>query len=36
MKRIRLEQPSISLPELEILALEDVFKKAPKSRAYYR
>ncbi len=36
MKRIRLEDPSISLPELEALALEEVFNKAPKSRAYYR
>jgi hypothetical protein len=36
MKRIRLENPSISLPELEALALEEVFNKAPKSRAYYR
>jgi len=36
MKRIRLENPDISLIELEAKAREDVVSKGPKSRAYYR
>lgn len=36
MKRIRLENPDISLIDLEAKAREDVVSKGPKSRAYYR
>merc|ERR1719266_1276474 len=36
MKRIRLENPDISLIELEAKAHEEVVSKGPKSRAYYR
>jgi len=36
MKKIRLENPDISLPDLEAQAQELVLSKAPKSRAYYR
>merc|ERR1711890_54633 len=36
MKRIRLENPNISLVELEAQAREEVVSKGPKSRAYYR
>ena len=36
MKRIRLENPDISMADLEAQATEEVMKKAPKSRAYYR
>merc|ERR1719402_1089951 len=36
MKRIRLENPDISLPDLEAQAREEVLAKGPKSRAYYR
>merc|ERR1719460_2702757 len=36
MKRIRLEDPDISLIELEAKAREEVVSKGPKSRAYYR
>merc|ERR1712027_151362 len=36
MKRIRLENPDISLIELEAKAREEVVSKGPKSRAYYR
>merc|ERR1711881_459928 len=36
MKRIRLENPDISLIELEARAREEVVSKGPKSRAYYR
>ena len=36
MKRIRLENPPISLIELETKAREEVMSKGPKSRAYYR
>jgi len=36
MKRIRLENPEISLVELEAKAREEVVSKGPKSRAYYR
>merc|ERR1712198_636939 len=36
MKRIRLENPNISLIDLEIKAREEVMSKGPKSRAYYR
>merc|ERR1719356_2396263 len=36
MKRIRLENPDISLIDLEIKAREEVMAKGPKSRAYYR
>jgi solute carrier family 8 (sodium/calcium exchanger) len=36
MKRIRLENPDISLLELEAKAREEVVSKGPKSRAYYR
>merc|ERR1719147_463108 len=36
MKRIRLENPDISLVELEAKAREEVVSKGPKSRAYYR
>merc|ERR1712012_1470653 len=36
MKRIRLENPTISLIELETKAREEVMSKGPKSRAYYR
>merc|ERR1739846_150121 len=36
MKRIRLENPDISLIELEAKAREEVMAKGPKSRAYYR
>merc|ERR1740137_163532 len=36
MKRIRLENPDISLIDLETQATEEVMAKGPKSRAYYR
>merc|ERR1719174_1331136 len=36
MKRIRLENPDISMAELEARATEEVMSKGPKSRAYYR
>merc|ERR1719400_1041913 len=36
MKRIRLENPNISLIDLEAQAREEVMSKGPKSRAYYR
>jgi len=36
MKRIRLENPNISLIDLETKAREEVMAKGPKSRAYYR
>jgi solute carrier family 8 (sodium/calcium exchanger) len=36
MKRIRLENPDISLIDLEAQAREEVVSKGPKSRAYYR
>merc|ERR1719427_475277 len=36
MKRIRLENPNISLIDLEVKAREEVMAKGPKSRAYYR
>merc|ERR1739844_56315 len=36
MKRIRLENPNISLIDLEVKAREEVMSKGPKSRAYYR
>merc|ERR1712013_582740 len=36
MKRIRLENPDISLIDLETKAREEVMGKGPKSRAYYR
>jgi len=36
MKRIRLENPNISLIDLETKAREEVVGKGPKSRAYYR
>merc|ERR1711881_284927 len=36
MKRIRLEDPDISMAELEARATEEVMSKGPKSRAYYR
>merc|ERR1739838_175737 len=36
MKRIRLEDPNISLIDLETRAREEVVSKGPKSRAYYR
>merc|ERR1719381_184726 len=36
MKRIRLENPDISLIELEAKAREEGVSKGPKSRAYYR
>merc|ERR1711887_459899 len=36
MKRIRLENPSISMIDLETKAREEVVAKGPKSRAYYR
>merc|ERR1712045_237430 len=36
MKRIRLEDPNISLIDLETRAREEVMAKGPKSRAYYR
>jgi len=36
MKKIRLENPDISLPDLEAQAQEEVMAKGPKSRAYYR
>jgi len=36
MKRIRLENPNISLIDLETKAREEVVAKGPKSRAYYR
>merc|ERR1719471_2526943 len=36
MKRIRLENPDITPAELEMKAREEVMKKGPKSRAYYR
>merc|ERR1711992_209462 len=36
MQRIRLENPDISLIELEAKAREEVVSKGPKSRAYYR
>merc|ERR1719245_1344219 len=36
MKRIRLENPDISLIDLETKAREEVMSKGPKSRAYYR
>merc|ERR1719516_576569 len=36
MKRIRLENPDISLVELEAKARDEVVSKGPKSRAYYR
>merc|ERR1719210_2693017 len=36
MKRIRLENPTISLIDLETKAREEVMSKGPKSRAYYR
>merc|ERR1712025_1045056 len=35
MKRIRLENPNISLIDLETKAREEVISKGPKSRAYY-
>merc|ERR1719412_2642392 len=36
MKRIRLEDPTISLIDLETQAREEVMSSGPKSRAYYR
>merc|ERR1711892_1084776 len=36
MKRIRLENPDISLLDLEMKAREEVASSGPKSRAYYR
>merc|ERR1712168_876749 len=36
MKRIRLENPDISLIDLETKAREEVMAKGPKSRAYHR
>jgi len=36
MKRIRLENPTITLIDLETKAREEVMSKGPKSRAYYR
>jgi len=36
MKRIRLEDPTISLIDLETRAREEVMSSGPKSRAYYR
>merc|ERR1712123_505205 len=36
MKRIRLENPQISMIDLETKAREEVVAKGPKSRAYYR
>merc|ERR1719195_56540 len=36
MKKIRLENPDISLIDLEAQAREEVMSKGPKSRAYYR
>merc|ERR1719461_2822071 len=36
MKRLRLENPDITPAELEMRAREEVMKKGPKSRAYYR
>merc|ERR1719507_2891961 len=36
MKRIRLEDPNISLIDLETRAREEVMSNGPKSRAYYR
>merc|ERR1719206_81251 len=36
MKRIRLENPDISLIDLETKAREEVMAEGPKSRAYYR
>jgi len=36
MKRIRLENPDISLIDLEVKAREEVMASGPKSRAYYR
>merc|ERR1740128_1527113 len=36
MKRIRLENPDISMIDLETQATEEVMAKGPKSRAYYR
>merc|ERR1712045_868577 len=36
MKRIRLEDPNISLIDLETKAREEVMSSGPKSRAYYR
>merc|ERR1712128_283182 len=36
MKKIRLENPDISLIDLETKAREEVMAKGPKSRAYYR
>ena len=36
MKRIRLENPDISMADLEARATEEVMNKGPKSRAYYR
>merc|ERR1719360_434381 len=36
MKRIRLENPNISLIDLETKARQEVMAKGPKSRAYYR
>jgi len=36
MKKIRLENPDISLIDLETKAREEVMSKGPKSRAYYR
>ena len=36
MKRIRLEDPTISLIDLETKAREEVMASGPKSRAYYR
>ena len=36
MKRIRLENPDITPADLEMRAREEVMKKGPKSRAYYR
>merc|ERR1711881_609208 len=36
MKRIRLENPDISLIDLETKAREEVMAKGPKCRAYYR
>merc|ERR1712045_36034 len=36
MKRIRLENPDISMADLEARATEEVMNKGPKSKAYYR
>ena len=36
MKRIRLENPDISMADLEAKATEEVMSKGPKSKAYYR